>query len=88
MLENPLLAILPPDQANLVLIMLISIPLSYILSLIYNKFLFLAMTMSLTIGIQSIIFPEDRWYLWGQQQIVYLLVLFSPRKYVGHIVLV
>jgi hypothetical protein len=88
MLENPLLAILPPDQANLVLIMLISIPLSYILSLIYNKFLFLAMTMSLTIGIQSILFPEDRWYLWGQQQIVYLLVLFSPRKYVGHIVLV
>ena len=39
MLENPLLAILPPDQANLVLIMLISIPLSYILSLIYNKFI-------------------------------------------------
>ena len=88
MLENPLLAILPPDQANLILIMLISIPLSYILSLIYNKFLFLAMTMSLTIGIQSILFPEDRWYLWGQQQIVYLLVVFSPRKYVGHIVLV
>jgi hypothetical protein len=86
MLENPLYAILPPDQANLVLIMLISIPLSYILSLIYNKFLFLAMTMSLTIGIQSILFPEDRWYLWVQQQIVYLLVVYSPRKYVGRIV--
>lgn len=88
MLENPLLAILPPDQANLILIMLFSIPLSYILSLIYNKFLFLAMTMSLTIGIQSILFPEDRWHLWAQQQIVYLLVIFLPRKYVGHIVLV
>jgi len=44
--------------------------------------------MSLTIGIQSILFPEDRWYLWAQQQIVYLLVIFLPRKYVGHIVLV
>lgn len=88
MLENPLLAILPQDQANLILIMLVSIPLSYILSLIYNKFLFLAMTMSLTIGIQSILFPEDRWYLWAQQQIVYLLVIFSPRKYVGRIVTV
>lgn len=88
MLENPLYAILPSDQANLVLIMLVSIPLSYILSLIYNKFLFLAMTMSLTIGIQSILFPEDRWYLWVQQQIVYLLVVFSPRKYVGRIVTV
>jgi hypothetical protein len=57
MIENPLLAIFPPDQANLLLIMMVSIPLSYILSLIYNRYLFLAMTMSLTIGVQSILFP-------------------------------
>lgn len=57
MIQNPLLAVLPQDQANLILILIISIPLSYILSLIYNRYLFLAMTMSLTIGVQSILFP-------------------------------
>ncbi len=88
MLQNPLLAVLPEDQANLILIMLVTIPLSYLLSLIYNKYLFLALTMSLTISFQSILFPEERWLLWGQQQIVYLLVIFSPRKYVGHIVII
>lgn len=43
--------------------------------------------MSLTISFQSIIFPEEKWLLWGQQQIVYFLVIFSPRRYVGHIVI-
>ena len=88
MLQNPLLAFLPPDQADLILILIITIPLSYLLSLIYNKYLFLAMTMALTIGYQSILFPEDKWTLWIQQQVVYLLVILSPRKYVGHIVFV
>ena len=87
MLQNPLAGVLPDDQADLILIMVISIPLSYLLSLIYNKYLFLAMTMSLTIGFQSILFPDDRWVLWIQQQVVYLMVIFSPRKYVGHIVI-
>ncbi len=86
MLQNPLVGILPDDQADLILIMVISIPLSYMLSFIYNKYLFLALTMALTIGVQSILFPTDRWILWGHQQIVYLLVILSPRKYVGHIV--
>ena len=57
MLQNPLVGILPDDQADLILIMFISIPLSYLLSLIYNKYIFLAITMSLTIGFQSILFP-------------------------------
>ena len=87
MLENPLAAVLPADQAGLVLVMLITIPISYLFSLIYNKYLFLALTMSLTIGFQSILFPTERWVLWGQQQLVYILVVFSPRKYVGHIVI-
>ncbi len=87
MLQNPFVSILPVDQADLILILLISIPLSYLLSLIYNKYLFLAMTMALTISFQSILFPYERWILWGQQQVVYLLVIFSPRKYVGHIVI-
>jgi len=58
MLENPLNGILPPDQADLILVMLISIPLSYILSFIYNKYLLLALTMTLTMGFQSILFPQ------------------------------
>lgn len=58
MLQNPLLGILPPDQADLILIMLVTIPLSYLLSLIYNKYLFLTMTMALTIAFQSYLFPN------------------------------
>ena len=88
MLLNPLAGILPPDQADLILILIITIPLSYLLSLIYNKFLFLALTMSLTISFQSILFPNDRWVLWTQQQVIFLLVIFSPRKHVGKIVLI
>jgi lysophospholipid acyltransferase len=86
MVENPLLLVLPADQADLVLIMLVSVPLSFLLSLAYNKHLFLALTMALTIGFQSILFPEDKWILWGQQQVAYLLVVFSPRRHVGRIV--
>jgi hypothetical protein len=86
-MENPLSGFLPRDQANLVLIMLVSIPLSYILFLINNKYLLLTLSMALTIGFQSLLFPTERWFLWGQQQVVYLLIIFSPRKYVGHVVL-
>jgi D-alanyl-lipoteichoic acid acyltransferase DltB (MBOAT superfamily) len=88
MLQNPLAGFLPGDQADLVLIMLVSIPLSYMLSLIYNKYLLLALTMTFTIGFQSLLFPTERWFLWGQQQIVYLILIFAPRKYVGHVVIV
>lgn len=88
MFQNPLAQILPPDQADLVLVMIVSIPLSYLLSLIYNKYLFLTLSMSLTIGFQSFLFPNDKWVLWIQQQVIYLLVIFSPRKYVGHIVII
>lgn len=87
MLQNPLAGLLPDDQADLILIMIITIPLSYIFSLIYNKYLLLALTMTLTMGVQSLLFPEDKWILWGQQQVVYILVLISPRKYVGHIII-
>jgi hypothetical protein len=88
MLQNPLLVILPPDQADLILIMLVTIPLSYLLSLIYNKYLFLSLTMALTIAFQSYLFPNEKWILWAQQQLIYLLVVLSPRKHVGHIVII
>lgn len=87
MLQNPLVGVLPDDQADLILIMIITVPLSYLLSLIYSKYVFLAMTMALTIGFQSILFPHDKWVLWIQQQVAYLLIILSPRKYVGHIVI-
>jgi hypothetical protein len=88
MLQNPLLALLPADQADLVLILLISIPLSYLFSLIYNRYIMLALSLTLTISFQSLLFPTERWFLWGQQQVVYLIIMFAPRKYVGHVVLV
>jgi hypothetical protein len=56
-MENPLAAFLEADQANLVLIMIISIPLSYLLGMIYNKFLFLALSVTLTLAFQSVLFP-------------------------------
>lgn len=87
MIQNPLVTLIPEDQANLVVAMILSIPLSYLLSLIYNKYLLLAISMTLTIGFQSLLFPDERWFLWGQQQLVYLIIVVSPRKYVGHIIL-
>lgn len=88
MLQNPLAEILPADQADLVLVMIISIPLSYLLSFIYNKYILLTLSMALTISFQSLLFPSEKWFLWGQQQIVYLIVILAPRKYVGHIIIV
>ena len=68
--------------------MVIIIPISYLLSKIYNKYIFLAITLPLTMIFQSILFPNDKHVLWIQQQVVYLMVIFCPRKYVGHIVFV
>ena len=53
-----------------------------------QKYLFLALSMSVTLAFQSFLFPVEKYFLWVQQQIVYLLILFAPRKYVGHIVIV
>lgn len=68
--------------------MLISIPISYLLYWMKQKYLFLALSMSVTLAFQSFLFPVEKYFLWVQQQIVYLLILFAPRKYVGHIVIV
>ena len=87
MLQNPLSGFLPPDQADLVLALVLMIPLGYMLSLIYNRWLLLTLTVTLTMSIQSYFFPNQKWLLWGQQQLVYLLLLVSPRRLVGHIIL-
>ncbi|CAM5999317.1 unnamed protein product [Sphagnum balticum] len=87
MLQNPLTAILPEDQANLILIMIVSVPLSYLLSLVYNRYLLLALTTTLTMAFQSLLFPTEKYFLWGQQQLVYVLLLVIPRRFVGHVIL-
>lgn len=67
--------------------MLISIPISYILKHLTQFYLQIAIHSLLTIIFQSILFPQEKYFLWGQQQIVYLLLIYAPRKYVGHAVL-
>lgn len=80
--------VLDEDQANLIFCMLISIPLSYLLKLITQKYLFLALSITITLAFQTFLFPTECYFLWAQQQIVYLLVLFAPRRIVGHCILV
>jgi hypothetical protein len=83
-----LLNFLDEDQVNLIICMLLSIPLSFLLCLIKQKYLFLALSMSITLAFQSLLFPAEKYFLWTQQQIVFLLMVFAPRKWIGHIVLV
>ncbi len=68
--------------------MIICVPLSYFMRLITNKYLFLAINVTLTITFQSILFPNEKHFLWIQQQIVYLIIYFCPRKLAGHVVFV
>jgi hypothetical protein len=88
MISNPLLAVLPPDQADLILIMILSIPLSYALSKIRNKIALIAFSGFFTILFQCILFPLEKHYLWIQQQVVYLIILLVPRKIVGHFIII
>ena len=80
-------AFLEEDQANLISLMLLTIPLSYSLSLIHSKYLKLAISIIFSVLFQSLIFPYEKYFLWAQQHIVYILLLFSPRAQVGLIVL-
>ena len=68
--------------------MLLSIPLSFLLSIIKQKYLFLALSMSITFAFQSLLFPLEKYFLWAQQQIIFLLMIFAPRKWIGHIILI
>lgn len=44
--------------------------------------------MTVTLAFQKFLFPTECYFLWIQQQLVFSLVLFAPRKYVGHYILV
>lgn len=44
--------------------------------------------MTVTLAIQKFLFPLECYFLWIQQQIVYLFILFVPRRIVGHAILI
>jgi len=44
--------------------------------------------MTVTLAFQKFLFPTECYFLWIQQQLIFALVLFAPRKYVGHYILV
>lgn len=51
------------------------------------KYLILAISIITSFIFQSIIFPTEKYILWVQQQIVYLLLRFGPRKNIGKIII-
>ena len=50
--------VLEESQANLIFCLLIAVPLSYLMSIISNKYLNLALSITVTYTMQSFIFPE------------------------------
>ena len=82
-----LLTFLDEEQAKLITMMLVSIALSSLLCFIHNKYLILGLSISLSLLFQSIMFPTEKYILWAQQPIVYVLMYIVPRKNVGFIVL-
>lgn len=78
---------LDEEQATLISLMLLTIPLSYLMGLLRNKYMILALSFVTSIIFQSIMFPYEKYFLWAQQQIVYLLLVFTPRRIVGKVIL-
>ena len=83
-----LLNFLEEDQANLIALMLVSIALSSVMCILQNKYLILATSISSSILFQSFMFPTEKYFLWAQQHIVYILMCIIPRRRVGFVVLV
>lgn len=49
---------LDEEQATLIYLMLLSIPLSYIMSRLTNKYLILALSFTASFAFQSVMFPQ------------------------------
>jgi hypothetical protein len=79
---------LSEEQANLIFCMLLSIPFSFIMRYMQSKYLLVIFSAVITLSFQNFLFPQEKWFLWVQQCIVFLLVILAPRKKVGHIVLI
>jgi hypothetical protein len=50
--------------------------------------MFLALSISVTLAFQSFLFPTEKYFLWGQQQVVFVLLRLVPRRVVGHVVII
>lgn len=85
-MHNPLTAVLSQDQADLIAFMILTVPLSFLLLRLTNKWAFLCFSVSFTILFQSVLFPEEKYFLWGQQLIVFLLIRLVPQKHAGKII--
>lgn len=81
-------SLLGPEQAMLITLMLASIPISLLLSQLKNKYAILAISILFSALFQNFMFPTEKYFLWVQQQIVYLLLKFGPRKSIGKIILI
>jgi len=68
--------------------MVLSIPLSYLLGQLKKKYLILAVSISCSVIFQSLMFGSEKYILWAQQHVVYLLIKFGPRNKVGIIVMI
>ena len=78
---------LDEEQALLITLMLLSMPLSYLLSVLRNKYLILAVSIISSVIFQSLMFGGEKYILWAQQHVVYLILKFAPRNQVGMIVM-
>ena len=87
-MANFLSPFLDDDQFNLISLLFLSIPLSFLLHQIPNKYYKIAYTIFFSATFHHIMFPFEKYFLWSQQQIVYLILIFGPRKYVGTMIIV
>jgi hypothetical protein len=78
---------LPEDQQRLVLSLTLSVILSFFIGKIKNAKMFVFASFLLTVAFQVYVFRWECIFLWVQQQIVYFLCKFGPRKKIGKIVL-
>ena len=81
-------AFLDEDQANLIACMLFSIFISFLLKPIRSKYLLLATSIGFSIFFQSLIYSSEKYILWFQQQIIYVLLRIAPREKIGIIVFI
>jgi hypothetical protein len=71
---------LPEDQQRLVLSLTLSVILSFFIGKIKNAKMFVLASFLLTVAFQIYVFRWECIFLWVQQQIVYFLCKFGPRK--------
>lgn len=78
---------LPNDQLRLVTCLVLTIPLSYIMSKLTSPQHFIGMSVITTLIFQFYVFREEIFILYFQQLVVYCLCRWTPRKKLGKIVL-